>query len=447
VTASSPYVPLIIQTGESNSGGTVPNASATAPELAPRSEVKIINNTGLVFETLDVGTNNLIDHFNLTNNTTHSWELQLANQVAAGSWGAAPVYLIKTGQGGSKVAEWATSAGAYQVKVADRHTPALAELTGLGKTPTPVIWMSIGINDSLAGTSQNQFRIDLQRYISAIRRTVGVVPVIMTHLTPAHVAYDAYIDQVAADMVWCYAFDTATANANLLDAQHWGYTGQKANADAFMGISLDSANIGLGATYLANKALYDGSVARAGTVWDINGKGSNVDLLGQRQYSDSRTSGFNAVRGSTGKSSGKHYCEIKIKGVPPSNGFFAGVMDATTAAGAGLNTFNPTNSAMTRDDGFASPVGFTTVGSGGFGTLAAGDVIGIAVDASLKMLWLAKNNVWRASGDPVGGLLPYFTWVPARTVFPCIAMQNTCLAELVPSSFTYSPPSGFSSWD
>jgi hypothetical protein len=84
--SSSRMVPLIIFNGESNSGGYADNSEALPSELAPRPSVQILDNIGLAsFLDLDIGTNNNVDHLGLSN-TSHGWELGLANSVEAGEW-------------------------------------------------------------------------------------------------------------------------------------------------------------------------------------------------------------------------------------------------------------------------------------------------------------------------------------------------------------------------
>ncbi|MBL8182439.1 MAG: InlB B-repeat-containing protein, partial [Blastocatellia bacterium] len=96
--ADPDIVPLVIITGESNSGGYAVNADATPTELSARPGVQILNNNTLLFEDLDIGTNNLIGHAGLSENATHGFELGLANSVAASEWPNSPVYLVKAGQ-------------------------------------------------------------------------------------------------------------------------------------------------------------------------------------------------------------------------------------------------------------------------------------------------------------------------------------------------------------
>lgn len=97
---------LVIINGESNSGGYALNSEALSSELLPRSAVQILDNTGLAtWQDLDIGTNNLVGHSGLSNGSTHGFELELANRAETDSFYNEPVYLVKTGQGGSTIAQ------------------------------------------------------------------------------------------------------------------------------------------------------------------------------------------------------------------------------------------------------------------------------------------------------------------------------------------------------
>jgi len=103
---------LVVITGESNAGGYALNSEATPEELAPRPAVQILDNDALVFRPLAIGTNNLLGHAGLRPTETHGFELELANRAERWPADRQPVYLVKTGQGGSRIADWAPD-GAY----------------------------------------------------------------------------------------------------------------------------------------------------------------------------------------------------------------------------------------------------------------------------------------------------------------------------------------------
>ncbi|NOY00331.1 MAG: hypothetical protein GXP30_11435 [Verrucomicrobia bacterium] len=145
--------PLVfVITGESNSGGVGRNAKATPKEMAPRPSVQIMNLTDgkFAFETMQLGVNNLRDHFRLQDyyEVWHGFENELANAVERNDFPSyKQVYLIKTGHGGSRVEQWseANSSGFWK---------KFLERIDAGKKQVPtnsqwVVWFSLGINDAI----------------------------------------------------------------------------------------------------------------------------------------------------------------------------------------------------------------------------------------------------------------------------------------------------------
>lgn len=224
-------VPLFIFAGESNSGGRVPNASATAGELLPNPNVQIINNNNLLLEDLDIGTNNLLGHTGLST-VEHSWELQLANNSASGYLGYLPAYLVKTGQGGAQIANLVNGGNYLGVNswqlFKDRVDAAIAQIQVLypAKTIVPMVFMSIGINDGILGNNPVTWRTAVEGYISDIRARYGAtIPVIMTKIPATYATFNAQIDNItAADN---RVLSVVTSDASMLDANHWDYAGQK----------------------------------------------------------------------------------------------------------------------------------------------------------------------------------------------------------------------------
>jgi len=227
VVTASAGVPLIVFTGESNSGGYALNSEATTEELAPRPAVQILNNTSLVFEALDIGTNNLIGHTGLSNGTTHGWELMLANRVEAGTFIPSPCYLVKTGQGASTIAQWDVGdASGYWNTFQTRVDEAIDLLTTLtGSAPSIYLFYSQGINDAIAGTSTATWKTKTLAHWDKIRAKYGQVPIVATKFMSNYSAYNTAIDEVVAQRQDAYA--VVTSDATLRDANHWDYAGMK----------------------------------------------------------------------------------------------------------------------------------------------------------------------------------------------------------------------------
>lgn len=217
---------VFVFTGESNSGGMGLNSSASGAELAARSNLKILNNTSLAFESLNIGAhNNLIDHSGLDSTLYHGWELGLANQIDAGAFpGRRPVYLIKTGQGGSTIAQWAVGQ-TYWTKFLERINAAKAVLKPQRRW---VVWFSLGLNDIVAGTNVTTWKADVLAHLAKIRVELPGCQFVMTEfqgMTNDSSAYDTAIQEIAAgaaDVASISASGSATDGGN-----HWSYAGFK----------------------------------------------------------------------------------------------------------------------------------------------------------------------------------------------------------------------------
>lgn len=220
--------PFFIFTGESNSGGYAPNSSATVGELSAQSQVQILNNTSLAFEPLHIGVNNLIGHTGLSG-PYHGFELDLANAITAGRLMPSLAYLCKTGQGGSVVADWDV-AGAYWTAAVSRVSAAKANFTALNKQFVPIIFISLGINDAIAGTDIPTWIAAVQDLLSRWRALVGANTHIIATKFDASLTVRTAInnawDSIAASDPLTFAIDT-TGASNIGDANHWDYAGLK----------------------------------------------------------------------------------------------------------------------------------------------------------------------------------------------------------------------------
>lgn len=218
-------------TGESNSGGIGLNSDATSQEMQPHSAVQIMNLTSgnFQFENLQIGVNNLRDHAGLESyyDNSHGFELQLANSTEANAFPDNPqVYLIKTGHGGSTVSQWDVN-GTYWTKFLQR--------TNAGKASVPagrqwVVWMSLGINDSIAGTPTSTWKAAMVAHINKIKAQLPGAIIVMTEFQSmtagsGYPAYNAIMDQIAAEEANVYVIDST--GAALRDGNHWSYSGLK----------------------------------------------------------------------------------------------------------------------------------------------------------------------------------------------------------------------------
>lgn len=233
-TVDSLTIPMLVFSGESNSGGQALNSAATAEELAIRPETKILNNNTLLFESLDIGTNNLIGHQNMgTPELRHSWELGISN-LAASATISNPTYIVKTGHGGTTIAQFAEG-GIYQSMrpwdtLIRRVNAALSILN-----PTGIkfaLLYSQGINDALAFTDTTTWKAATIAHFQNIRAEYGEVPIVMTKImtsAPSYANYNSAIESICSALTRCYFIDVTGAATQ--DNYHWSYAGQKLIAE------------------------------------------------------------------------------------------------------------------------------------------------------------------------------------------------------------------------
>lgn len=233
-TIPSGYKPFFVYAGESNSGGRALNSSARAAELDVNAGVKIFDNIGLAaFNSLDIGVNNLIDHAGLTGapeTTEHAWELELSNMVDRG-YLPSLVYLVKTGQGGTRAEHWQVGNTGYAgVNVWQKFLDRMASLTvfdGIeSDQPYPIVFLTLGINDRLNSTAVASYKSDFQDYIDRIEVQLPGCKIVLTLIIYAgtYIGYNSAIRELALENGLEFVFPD---NITTLDANHWDYRGRK----------------------------------------------------------------------------------------------------------------------------------------------------------------------------------------------------------------------------
>jgi hypothetical protein len=232
--------PLVfVITGESNSGGLGLNADATAEERGPRKSALILDleDADRRFVPLQLGRNNLRRHTGLERyeDTCHGLENQLANAAAAGRFPEHPqVYVVKTGHGGSTIAQWRPDAATgYWREFIARTDTARRQL---GREPQWVVWMSLGINDAIAGTPGDAWQTGMADHLRLIRRHLPEARIVLTEFqSMGYPEINRRIRAVAAEMPGAASVDTT--GIPLRDPNHWGYAGLKMVADRLIDAS------------------------------------------------------------------------------------------------------------------------------------------------------------------------------------------------------------------
>jgi hypothetical protein len=222
---------LVITIGESNSGGYALNSQAPSNLIGLQTSVKILNNTTLEFEDLNIGANNIVDHYGL-DATTHGFELLLAQRAAVYSFYNAGCKLIKTGQGGSTIGQWVVG-DTYFTKLVQRIEAAQA-LINFNHYKI-VIVCSFGINDMIAGTPINTWKTNVSTWFANIRAVIGQgsVPIIMTGFESmgtegSLIATTNAIQELTESETNLHK--VTAAGAALRDQYHWNYFGMRTMA-------------------------------------------------------------------------------------------------------------------------------------------------------------------------------------------------------------------------
>lgn len=222
---------LVIINGESNSGGYALNSEAPLNEKGLQQQVQILNNNTLIFEDLNIGGNNLLDHAGLSNGSTHGFELELAvRSLSNTSFYKEKTHLIKTGQGGSTISQW-NIGGGYYTKFVQRITAAKNLIDF--EDYNIVILFSLGINDAISGTNVNTWKTNVVNHLSNLRNEIGFgnIPIIITEFQGMgsggnqYSTYSNTIKDIALEGNNIFSVDTSTAG--LRDVNHWNYSGMK----------------------------------------------------------------------------------------------------------------------------------------------------------------------------------------------------------------------------
>lgn len=336
-------------TGESNSGGIGLNSDATAGELAARSAVQIMNLTSgqFLFENLDIGTNNLRDHAGLEGyyDCCHGFELQLANSTEANAFpDNAQVYLTKTGHGGSQVTQWGVGQ-TYWTKFLQRTAAAKTQLPADRKW---VVFLSLGINDAIAGNNVNTWKTNMAEWMDRIKADLPGAIIIMTGFqSMGYSSYNTAISELAASEANVYAIDST--GAALRDANHWSYAGLKTVTSSMVTVTKNVLGLnypGLPTSLSATPS--SSSVALSWTAPVANGGSAITDYV--IQYKTNAASTWSTFNDGTSTStsatvtglSGDTAYNFRVKAVNSNGGGNYTTVNATTTDGSA-----PTISSVT----------------------------------------------------------------------------------------------------
>jgi hypothetical protein len=185
------------------------------------------------------------------------------------------------------------------------------------------------------------------------------------------------------------------------------------------------------------------------TTWNPSDKDANITLSNGDLTAAATVHADTCVRSTVSKNWGKLYLEFVASAVGNMEGPIVGF---GTSQASLTNYVGSDNKAW----GYFIGVGDTAAyryynGSSvrfGFGNGAAGNTIMLAIDFNLGMIWAGHQGTWQLSGDPAAGTNPIFSGVALAPLFVMADVRfSTLVANFGASSFTYTPPSGFQSWD
>jgi len=165
--------------------------------------------------------------------------------------------------------------------------------------------------------------------------------------------------------------------------------------------------------------------------------------------------------------SGKWYWEVRVQGAStyPYIGITDQLLTNRYAGGAGWGSYL---SIAWRPNGAAvsSGSGLGTITKENIPSYGNGNILGFALDAAARKLWVAEDNTWADSGDPANGTGENASWTLTRNVTPFISGyqaqgdnthfnfgQDSTFSGAISAGgnadendigdFAYAPPAGF----
>jgi len=243
--ATSDTVELVLIYGDSNAGGQGANSDATGPELAPRTNTKILNNTTFTFQDLDIGTNNHIDQ-NQDGTGLHGIELALANEFDdVGFTFNKPVYVVKAGVSGADTKEYIPYGGAgYWTTLKRRMDSAVAILNRAGLKYRLTVMSTMLLNDLYnCGTcTEANSKANLDSTKRELRRLYDPNAIIIHQNLFDGFNWNNVFDELAA--ADSRVFVTDITGATYIDGNsHYDYAGFKVIAERNVQTMLSARNI------------------------------------------------------------------------------------------------------------------------------------------------------------------------------------------------------------
>ncbi len=255
-----------------------------------------------------------------------------------------------------------------------------------------------------------------------------------------------------------FGYQWLRAGAAISGATSATYVTVTADGGTSVGCQVRAFNAGGGSAFVASNTLAI-TAGGSSSTWSATDAAANSITLSNGNLTINPPypgSGWASIRGTTSFSSGKKYVEFKfVSGSSVGGNLGIGLADATFVPTSYLSSSGNSVGFFGNSTAGATP-GFTTQYSISSAPVV-GDVWAEAIDFTGGKFWIARNNVWQNTSDPVAGTFPILTIAsPALglSYFPALTISassgaNTTVWTLQPTaaSQTYTPPSGFSAWN
>ena len=397
----SPYVPLVVITGESNAAGMGLNTDATTAELAVRPAVQIINNNTFQFQSLQIGVNN-----NLATNVLdgrHGFELELATKATANAFVSNPIYLVKAGQSGAHLSDW-TVGSSYWNLLAARVDSAKAKIRAMGKVPLIYMVATIGINDYIASMAPTTYRTKLTGHIQDLRTKFGrTMPVIFPKFMSSYATYNSQLDSLAKYDAMFFTVSSVGAPVQS-DGYHWTYAGYKLIADNLVTNFINV--IGQNEQYAQTQLNYG---AGAGTTTTTSGSSGTTSSGG----SGTTTSGGSGTTSSGGSGTTASAWTQLVSTAVQSNGLQSG------------SYLNFTTSALPQGGLFSTTVAAGSAWSiiADFDDLNQGGLV-FYLDSTSTDTYVVNNPQSYFAGVAMAGYVPYYWEGPFSNTHGLITVSN-----------------------
>lgn len=143
---------------------------------------------------------------------------------------------------------------------------------------------------------------------------------------------------------------------------------------------------------------------------------------------------------------GKYYTEIRVDTLGNNGDIYIGLRRAidTTASGVSPLTGGATEYALWNGGGGYNANVWTP--SGTPATLAATNIIMLAIDEAAGKLWTGRNGTWNNSGNPATGANASFTGLSSSAHRIYMSTDNvggSAVQVTIQATFTHTEPDGF----